>query len=75
MREVGIGETLRAIRSQCGGEGTASVVEDEDGRILVGEMFVVQVIQQVFVTRIPGAEGVFGPVRMAREVELALGDY
>ena len=56
------------------GERAAAVVEDEDGLFWRGQARRVQVVQQGFVGRVPGTQGVIGALGIAREGEGALGN-
>ncbi len=70
--DVRVGDAAGGVRMQIGGQRAKTVIHDDDGaRLLKGGLR--QGVDQIFVSRIPGLQGLLTLARIAVERELAMG--
>jgi len=62
------------MSAKRGGECATAIVKDENRPLWSGKVFVVQVVQHIFVGGIPGAQRFLDSEGIARELKLTLRD-
>ena len=70
--KVGIGYQLRSIISQGNGEGAEQIIENQYRCPGIEQIFLIEMMQEVFVCSIPGTKGIIFPLRITGQLEGAL---
>ena len=71
---MGIGKRLRLMVCKDCGQSTAVVVDCQNIRRLCGQVLIVQIMEQVLIGGVPGAERFIFAMWIACKLEFALGN-